>query len=235
MFKDKKIMIFDLDGTLIDTLGMWNEVDREVIKEAGGLLNIDVQEEREKIFAKHMSGNIYVKYEESLLEKCHIPMSLQDFHDLRWEISQRYLATVVDFKPDAIEFLNLLKENNYTLVLATSSTRETLKIYMQRNEKIYNNLRFDDTFDLILTRDEVELKKPHPEIYLKVLELLKATADDCLVFEDSLIGIQSAQAAGIDVVNVYDEHSQKDQERINGIVKYPAMDYKTLIKLFNGD
>ena len=68
---------------------------------------------------------------------------------------------------------------------------------------------------------------------MKVLDLLKVSSNDCLVFEDSLVGIQSAQAADIDVVNIYDQYNSKDQNMINSLVKNPKMDYKKLIKILN--
>lgn len=226
-------MIFDLDGTLIDSLGMWNDIDRDVIIVAGGEPTLNIQDERENFFSHNMSGNIYVKYEQYLLKRYHIAMNLDDFHQLRWKISQDYLRTMVAFKPYALEFLNLLKKKNYTLVLATTSTKATLEVYMKENNNIYDHINLFNFFDLVLTRDDVKLKKPHPEIYLKVLELLNVCPSKCLVFEDSLLGIQAAQTANIDVVNIYDKYADKDQKQIRKLVKYPNKEYKELIKILN--
>lgn len=233
MFDGKKVMIFDLDGTLIDTLGMWNEIDREVIITAGGKPAVTIQEEREKFFLNNISGNIYVKYEQYLLKRYNIAMDLDDFHQLRWEISQNYLRTIVTFKPFALDFLNLLKQKNYILVLATTSTKATLDVYMRENSNIYDHINLFNFFDLVLTRDDVKLKKPHPEIYLKVLDLLNVCPNECLVFEDSLLGIQAAQTANIDVVNIYDKYDDKDQKQIKNLVKYPHKNYKELIESLN--
>lgn len=235
MFENKEVMIFDLDGTLIDTMGIWNDIDRETIIAAGGIPTSNIQADRENFLAMNMTGNIYVKYEEYLLKKYCIAMNFNDFHQLRWRISKQYLSSVVTFKPRALEFLKLLKAKNYTLVLATTSTKATLEVYHQTNKNISSDIDLLNFFDLILTRDDVEFKKPHPEIYLKVLDLLEVTPNNCLVFEDSLVGVKSAQAANIEVVNIYDQYARKDYDMIKSLVKYFKMEYPELIRILKGE
>lgn len=85
-------------------------------------------------------------------------------------------------------------------------------------------------FDLILTRDDVSMSKLHPEVYLKVLELMNVKGDECLVFEDSLSGIE---AANIDVVCIYDKYAVNDHVKIKSLTRHPIYNYKTLIDKIN--
>ena len=84
-----------------------------------------------------------------------------------------------------------------------------------------------------MTSDDVKFNKPNPEIYLKVISLFGVRNQDCLVFEDSMIGVKAAKVALIDVCSVYDEWINQDE--IKDIVDYSISSYfdfgvKKLIK-----
>ena len=101
MFDGKKVIIFDLDGTLIDSLGMWNYIDSDVIKEVIGY-NCDtetIMNDRNNFFKNNVGGDIYLNYEKYLIDKYNLTIDIDSFHDLRWKVSQRYLKTQMDFKP----------------------------------------------------------------------------------------------------------------------------------------
>jgi beta-phosphoglucomutase-like phosphatase (HAD superfamily) len=92
--------------------------------------------------------------------------------------------------------------------------------------------RFDDAFDYILAKESVTRKKPDPEVYLKALSTIGEKADDCIVIEDSYSGCLAAINAGIEVINIYDRHSDSERELIDSLVDYKYGNYDELTEVF---
>lgn len=94
---------------------------------------------------------------------------------------------------------------------------------------------FYDTFDLIIRKEDVIHKKPHPEIYLKVLEHYQTNPNLCLVFEDSLHGVMASKGADIETINVYDRYSDKDRLEINSLADYRIESYPEFMNVMRGE
>ena len=126
-----------------------------------------------------------------------------------------------------------LKRNNIKIALGTVSRRETIDIYINENEHIRNKCNLAEYFDYIITKDDVVLKKPNPEVYKKILE--KFNIEDltkCVVIEDLLTGILAAKNANLNVIAIYDKYADKDREKINELADYKVANFKELIELF---
>ena len=100
------------------------------------------------------------------------------------------------------------------MAIATTTLRSNLNVYLTRNRNIIDKAPLDSIFDIILTREDASEMKPSPEIFNKVIEKFGASADECLIFEDSLIGVEAANAARIDAIAIYDENSENDKQEI---------------------
>ncbi len=100
-------------------------------------------------------------------------------------------------------FLDQISGNGMRLALATSAPELNIELGLQK-------LKLENTFEHIVGKVDVTHGKPHPEVYLRSLELLGMAAENCVVFEDSKAGIQSARAAGIQVVGIASGHSKED-------------------------
>jgi len=118
---------------------------------------------------------------------------------------QTILRESEDVRPIAgvHDFLNQITGNGMRLALATSAPVLNIELGLQK-------LQLENTFEHIVGKVDVSHGKPHPEVYLRSLELLGMAAENCIVFEDSKAGIQSARSAGIKVVGIASGHSKEE-------------------------
>ena len=219
MLKGKKAVIFDLDGTLIDSLGIWNAVDEQLV---AGLGRPDLASDprtlarfREEALVRHaLKPNPYVGFCSDLAAFCGSSLSGEEVHRERYRISRTLLKTRVRLKPGAAAFVKLLARRGFKLAIATTTKRANIDIYANDNPHIAPELAFEQVFDAILTRENVSRIKPDPEVYRLALRTLGVRTDEALVFEDSLPGLQAAHAAGIETVVVRDPWSEADRESL---------------------
>ena len=217
MLKNKKFAFFDMDGTLIDSVGIWNEIDCNLIQKLSGITvtETSAQNDRDTQLRKYSClPNPYLYYCQYLKEKYHAQLSAEEIIKLRYEIAQDFLQNIIDYKPQAEILIKKLKEKNFTLAITTTTKRTNMDIYRTLNKNILGKASLDKYFDLIYTREDVSEIKPNPEVYLKTMQTLHAKPEECIVFEDSLIGIEAAKAAAIEVIAIYDKYSSADTEKI---------------------
>lgn len=213
MLHDIDAVIFDLDGSLVDSMWMWRAIDIEYLGRFGIPLPEDLQSKIEGMSFSETA--VYFK------EFFHIPDSLEkikaDWNRMAWD---KY-TNKVPLKPGIPEFLEGCRKNRIMLGIATSNSRELVE-----NIADVHNLR--DYFTCIMTGCDVAHGKPAPDIYLAVAEKLNVKPEKCLVFEDIIPGIQAGKSAGMKVCAVEDAYSLHAKESKQSLADFYIEDYYNL-------
>ena len=208
--------IFDMDGTLLDSMPTWRELGPTFLKEAG----IPTTPEQEKLL-RTLSDHQVVPY---LLEKCGLPWSEQEVVDQIVERMETFYSTAVRPKPGVEKFLSILKMEGVWMYVATATHRRL-------TEKALKTAGIDHYFRGIVTSaDAGSHKSESAEIYEMAMRRMQSNKRDTVVFEDVLYAIRTAKAAGFRVAGVYDSMSEADQPEIQRLSDYYIRSYEELVK-----
>lgn len=184
-------IIFDLDGTLIDTEKYFKVFWRQAAEEFGFHMT------EEQALSLRSLGRPFAPA--LLKEWFGEAFDYTAVRDCRRRLMQEHLAKVgLERRPGALETLKWLSENGYRIALATATPRD-------RAEEQLKETGLLPYFDEIVSATEVKLGKPAPDVYIKTLEVLGADPEECLAVEDSPNGVESATAAGIPTVMIPDQ------------------------------
>jgi len=207
-------VIFDLDGTLIDSMWMWKQIDIDYLASKGKPFPPDLQDtisgmsfSETAVYFKETFG---IEDDLDTIKKC--------WNDMAWEM----YSTRVTLKEGALEFLKYLKERGIKTGIATSNSNELAFMVTKR-------LGIDAYIDEIHTACEVEKGKPNPDIYLFVAETLGVDPSECLVFEDVLRGVIAGLRAGMRVCAFYDPASAYEDEEKREAANCYLHSFKELI------
>ena len=210
MLKNTDAVIFDLDGSLVDSMWMWNAIDIEYLGRFGIPLPEDLQSKIEGMSFSETA--VYFK------EHFHIPDSLEkiknDWNRMAWDKYEKE----VPLKPGIPEFLEGCSKHGIKLGIATSNSRQLV-------ENIVSVHKLRDYFSCIMTGCDVAHGKPSPDIYLAVADALKVDPKRCLVFEDIIPGIQAGKNAGMKVCAVEDAYSLQEKESKQALADYYINDF----------
>ena len=213
MLEGIEAVIFDLDGSLVDSMWLWRAIDIEYLGRFGVPLPESLQADIEGM-SFHETA-VYFK------EHFPIPDSLdqikEDWNRMAWD---KY-AGEVPLKPGIKEFLDGCRARGIKLGIATSNSRELLD-----NIALVHGL--NDYFSCTLTGSEIICGKPAPDIYLEVAGRLGVDPAKCLVFEDIIPGIQAGKNAGMRVCAVEDEYSMDQSEDKRALADYYVEDFSGL-------
>ncbi|HYF82394.1 MAG TPA: HAD family phosphatase [Clostridia bacterium] len=199
MYEDIKAVIFDVDGTLIDSMWIWKQVDIEFLGKRGIPLPERLQSEIEGM--SYSETAIYFKARFDLTD------SLDEIKE-EWRLmAEDYYKFHIKLKSGAKEFLKLLYDKGFTIGIATSNSRELV-------DNMLENHGIRQYFSIIRTSCEVNKGKPHPDVYLKVAEDMGLEPQHCLVFEDTVSGVMAAKSAGMKVFAMADEVSEESKDKL---------------------
>lgn len=194
-----KAVIFDMDGVIIDSEGVYLEYDLEFARSKNPSVTIE-----------QLYPMIGATKQESWEVMERVVGNGQNWEELRNEFRQRDIYSEIDYRriyrPEVTETLKQLKEWGYHLALASSTQLDLV-------ERVLNENEIRPYFEVVVSGNQFKRSKPDPEIYLYTAKKLGVQPRECLAVEDSTIGITAAFRAGMKIGAVVDKRYQFDQSR----------------------
>lgn len=193
MLKNKKAVLFDLDGTLVDSMGVWEEIDIEYLSMHGLEVPQGLQHEIEGIPFTEVA--VYFRKRFQLQE------SLEEIMQTWLDMAMDKYCYEIPLKKGACEFVRCLEKQGIRMAVVSSNHLELIRACLEAHG-------IADCFSVIITADDVEKGKPEPDVYLEAAARLKVKPEECLVFEDIVPGITAGKRAGMQVCAVEDSYSE---------------------------
>lgn len=215
MLTDIDAVIFDLDGSLVDSMWIWKQIDIEYLGKFGIPLPENLQAQIE--------GMSFSETAEYFKERFKLPDPIQKIKDDWNAMAWNKYSHEVPLKEGADEFLNYCKEHGILLGIATSNSRELVE-----NVAAVHGLQ--EYFSCIMTGCDVAKGKPAPDIYLAVAKKLKVEPKRCLVFEDIIPGIWAGKSAGMKVCAVEDAYSLAQKEEKARLADYYIKNFEEIMQ-----
>ncbi len=184
------MLIFDLDGTLIDSNGLWVEVDKIFLARR----NAPYTKEYYEGVAHTILSNcaVFTKEYLGLSESCEEIIA-------EWMELAEGQYQKVSLKPNVREYLDRCKEAGHRMAIFTACVPEHCRAALEHHKLL-------PYFEQVIYAQELGVDKRSPAIFKKVAEMLDVTAKECVLFDDSLSACKAAKAAGMTVVGVHDAH-----------------------------
>ena len=211
-----KAILFDMDGSLIDSMWIWRTIDVEYL----GRFHITLPENLQQCI-EGMSFSETACY---FKERFKLPDSVEQIKADWTNMARDKYAHEVPLKAGASELIKFCNSHGIKMGIATSNSRELAETVLKAHG-------IDTYFDCILTNSEVEKGKPAPDIYLAVAKILQIDPADCMVVEDIVPGIQAGLAAGMQVCAIYDKYSLYQDEEKRRIADYYIQDFTEFMEL----
>lgn len=206
-----KAAIFDLDGTIADSLGVWGRIDKMFFEKRGMELPPDYQ--KSIVFMGFNEAAEFTR------KKYGLPQTKEEIINEWRNMAVHEYADRIELKPGAREYIKTLKDSGIKIGLATASGRELFEPLLKRHG-VFN------LFDAFTTTEEAGRNKEFPDVYLKCAEKLNVEPKSCVVFEDLLSALRSAKSAGMKVVGVFDPTSAHEQKEIESEADLFIEDFK---------
>lgn len=213
---NKRYAIFDMDGTLVDSMAIWGRLGREYLTRRGIVSNIDDVLARTRPMTMAESAALFVA-EFQLLER---PEEVAA--EMNAIMAEHYRRDV-PLKAGVLEYLSRLRRAGVRMCVASATAPELMESCLLR-------LGAARYFDFLLSCEEVGAGKNRPDVFWKAAERLDAPPRGIAVYEDSLFAAKTAAAAGFYTVAVYDDSGKEDWDELTALADESILDWPAAVQ-----
>ena len=207
-------VILDLDGTLLDSMGVWSQIDVEYLGSHG----LEVPEGLQL----QIGGKSFYQVALYFQERFGITDSTETIMETWNRMAFRKYSSEISCKPGGVCFLKECENRGIHIAAATSNSRELAETVLQANG-------VETYFEAIVTGTDIINGKPAPDVYLEAARRLGLAPERCLVFEDTLEGIRAGLSAGMQVIGVDDPHTAKHLPLKKALCRGIIRDFKDIV------
>lgn len=193
-----KKVIFDFDGTLVDSMGIWADVGIYLIEQCGKDVKPDLIEKVRQM--SFVQATAFMKQEYS------IPISENEMMEIMLKKVADFYAKEVVPKNGVCDLLEALFEKNIEMNIISANDRRLIELCIKNNS-------LEKYFSQIFTCGELELNKDDPEAFIKVAGKIGEKPEDLVLFDDSFYAIKAAKNARLKTIGVYDQH-EPDTDKV---------------------
>lgn len=212
--KQQEGYLFDLDGTLLDSMGVWEQIDVDFLTRR----NIPVPED----YAQAIAPMGFRRAAEYTIARFGFSQSPEEIMEEWHQMAVEQYAHHLSLKPGAKEYLEELKQQSKPLAVVTASYPELYQPALERGGVL-------DLFDTIVTVNQVPRGKGFPDIYLEAAKRIQVPPQQCAVFEDITQGIQGAKAADCLAVAVYDSANRGQWDQTKALADLSIRSFEELL------
>jgi HAD superfamily hydrolase (TIGR01509 family) len=191
--------IFDVDGTLIDSMGMWNQCGERYLR-ARGLKATDDLSDRMRVLPIGESGKLLKRLYD-------LPETAEEVTAGLNAIAHDFYMNEAELKPYIPELLETLRRAGIPMTVATASAHDVV-------DRVLTHLGIRGYFNEILSCDDLGLNKRQPRFFVKCAARLNTDPRKTWVFEDVIHAVETARMAGLPVAGMYDEESRDNEAKI---------------------
>ncbi len=217
LFRGIDAVIFDMDGTLIESMHVWRDIDVRFLAERNLPMRPDLQ--------KQIEGISMLQVAEWFQSEYGLPESTDEIMETWNRMAEEAYRTEIPMKEGAAELIGALDGAGIAMAIATSNSRRLVEAAAEQHP-VFRKMK------AFVTSDEVTVGKPAPDVYLYAAAQLQADPGRCLVFEDLLPGIAAAKNAGMRVCAVEDDYSAEIRPEKEAAADGFAETYAQLLEAF---
>ena len=200
-----KGVIFDLDGTLLDSMWLWGDIAERYLKSHGATVRPGFREALRTLNTEE-EAQYYI-------DEYGVDMPVEEVMRGRDSMMLELLLSEVQLKTGVMSVLERLREKGIKMCLATATDIWLVEPSLEKHDiAMY--------FERVFTCTEENTSKKSPEIYFRAAKFMGTAANETLVVEDALYAMETAKKAGFIVAGVYDKVSDDEQEKIKSICDY---------------